>query len=789
MVNGPARILILEDDETLREAIERVLKRQGYRVVAAGRGEEAIERARGERFDLIIADIRMEGVNGLDTIEQTQQLQPDIGSIVVSGFASEEETLRAVDLKVEGYLKKPFSIEKLVKLVESFLARKYAQNQKRTELERIREALLWSVGEQGLLAEKLYPGRVRRAAGLASAMSRHLGFGGDLPRQIYLGVILREVARQEEREPAGALLEGLASLPLLISTATEEEPIECVQLALEVCGGETLPSPESLPETVSPSLKEAYSKAREEGSETEESFLQRKESLSGLLSLARTLEGGSSWDEALAIYHEINSLAPVSAESLRARFGQARIHLARGATGKLESSVKDILQTARQMGPSTHALAEVEAGLLLRRAAHPSASKLMTRACKSAGQVGLGWQETVMKLGLSVLSGEIESEEAESLLISIAHPANRLELTESLIDLSADLIWLGRHAQASKGNDFLRALLTEHPVEFLSPLRTGRCSPEDRAYLIDLVAAMDSIPAPVLEELAQDPDPQLRSRVAKLSPGDRSDKPAVNIRAYTLGPVEILLNEDRLDHRELKTQKTRFLLAWLLYSYPHALSVDLVLEEFWPGPEDNARNNMNTSVSWIRRFLRTEAQELDPVLRVGETLGINPGYSIWHDARVLKASYEAAQKAERAGRVEDALPHYSRVVRLYKGPFWENCFMDWAQEIRNNLELVATRSLGVLVERLQEQRRYSQVLEYAFQWLTLSAHSEEAHEAVLRSLVAMNEHDKAVQHFEQFRERLRADDPHAEPSMSLVKIYHAARYGLDLNPDPLNSLA
>ena len=115
--------------------------------------------------------------------------------------------------------------------------------------------------------------------------------------------------------------------------------------------------------------------------------------------------------------------------------------------------------------------------------------------------------------------------------------------------------------------------------------------------------------------------------------------------------------------------------------------------------------------------------------------------------------------------------------------------MDWAQEIRNNLELVATRSLGVLVERLQEQRRYSQVLEYAFQWLTLSAHSEEAHEAVLRSLVAMNEHDKAVQHFEQFRERLRADDPHAEPSMSLVKIYHAARYGLDLNPDPLNSLA
>ena len=84
-MTGPARILILEDDETLRAVIERVLKRQGYQVVAAARGEEAIERARGERFDLIVADIRMDGLNGLDAIEQTQQLQPDIGSIAGGG--------------------------------------------------------------------------------------------------------------------------------------------------------------------------------------------------------------------------------------------------------------------------------------------------------------------------------------------------------------------------------------------------------------------------------------------------------------------------------------------------------------------------------------------------------------------------------------------------------------------------------------------------------------------------------------------------------------------------------
>ena len=96
----------------------------------------------------LVADIRMEGINGLDTIEQARQIQPDIGSIVVSGFASEEETLRAVKLNVAGYLKKPFRVPELLELINTFLAQRSEKLRQAKELRGLREALLWSLSQQ-----------------------------------------------------------------------------------------------------------------------------------------------------------------------------------------------------------------------------------------------------------------------------------------------------------------------------------------------------------------------------------------------------------------------------------------------------------------------------------------------------------------------------------------------------------------------------------------------------------------------------------------------------------------
>ena len=123
-MNDPVKVLVIEDDEILREVLVDVLSARGLEVTASPRGDMAVEMARHERFDLIVADIRMEGVNGLDAIEQAREIQPDVGSIVVSGYASEEETLRAVRLNVAGYLKKPFEVPDLLELINNYLTQR-----------------------------------------------------------------------------------------------------------------------------------------------------------------------------------------------------------------------------------------------------------------------------------------------------------------------------------------------------------------------------------------------------------------------------------------------------------------------------------------------------------------------------------------------------------------------------------------------------------------------------------------------------------------------------------------
>ena len=80
------RILVLEDDDEMRELLADVLTGRGYEVVAAGGGEEALGLARQERFDLIVADIRMEGMTGLDAIERAQEHQPNMGSLVTVSY-------------------------------------------------------------------------------------------------------------------------------------------------------------------------------------------------------------------------------------------------------------------------------------------------------------------------------------------------------------------------------------------------------------------------------------------------------------------------------------------------------------------------------------------------------------------------------------------------------------------------------------------------------------------------------------------------------------------------------
>jgi len=118
------RILILEDDPTLRASMATVLEEEGYQVVAVGRGEDAVETAKNEDFDLIVSDIRMAGMDGLDALAQVKGTRPEICCMVVTGYSTEADSVRAIHLGVQEYLKKPFRLEQFLEGVRRLTSRR-----------------------------------------------------------------------------------------------------------------------------------------------------------------------------------------------------------------------------------------------------------------------------------------------------------------------------------------------------------------------------------------------------------------------------------------------------------------------------------------------------------------------------------------------------------------------------------------------------------------------------------------------------------------------------------------
>ena len=120
-------ILLAEDDRLLRKAAEATLKRQGYRVVLAVDGEEALQVARAERPDLILLDLIMPKRQGFEVLRELKG-SPDtagIPVIILSNLGQERDIQQAMDLgAVAYYVKANLSLDGLVKHVEAALERR-----------------------------------------------------------------------------------------------------------------------------------------------------------------------------------------------------------------------------------------------------------------------------------------------------------------------------------------------------------------------------------------------------------------------------------------------------------------------------------------------------------------------------------------------------------------------------------------------------------------------------------------------------------------------------------------
>lgn len=118
------RILIVEDEPDIRDMCARALTMDGYHVTGAANGTEAIQLAKEREFDLLLTDIRMPGMSGLQTYRAIQQIQPDIVGVVITAYGSVETAIEALKLGMEDFILKPFSLEELRAAISRALEKK-----------------------------------------------------------------------------------------------------------------------------------------------------------------------------------------------------------------------------------------------------------------------------------------------------------------------------------------------------------------------------------------------------------------------------------------------------------------------------------------------------------------------------------------------------------------------------------------------------------------------------------------------------------------------------------------
>ena len=100
----PATILVADDERSMREMLTIILQRDGYRVLLADRGRAALDLLSQEPVDLLISDIRMPDMSGVDVLRKAKEVDPDLIGIMITAFASTESAVEALRLGAHDYL-------------------------------------------------------------------------------------------------------------------------------------------------------------------------------------------------------------------------------------------------------------------------------------------------------------------------------------------------------------------------------------------------------------------------------------------------------------------------------------------------------------------------------------------------------------------------------------------------------------------------------------------------------------------------------------------------------------
>ncbi len=130
-----ARVLLVDDEEDFINTLASRLEVRGLKVTSATRGVEAVELVANQRFDIVVLDLAMPGIDGLETLKRIKEQDPDAEIIMLSGHGNLHSGVEAIKLGAEDFLEKPVDIRELLGKIEEAKERRILVLQKRAKEE------------------------------------------------------------------------------------------------------------------------------------------------------------------------------------------------------------------------------------------------------------------------------------------------------------------------------------------------------------------------------------------------------------------------------------------------------------------------------------------------------------------------------------------------------------------------------------------------------------------------------------------------------------------------------
>jgi DNA-binding NtrC family response regulator len=131
------RIIIIDDDENIRKVLQAILEDEGYYVDTADTGKTGIDKAGKNFYNLALVDVRLPDMEGIDLLSQLPETKPRMRKIIVTGFPTMQNAMAAVNNGADGYVMKPFDVEKILSTIKELLQKQ--EDEKKFDEEKIAE--------------------------------------------------------------------------------------------------------------------------------------------------------------------------------------------------------------------------------------------------------------------------------------------------------------------------------------------------------------------------------------------------------------------------------------------------------------------------------------------------------------------------------------------------------------------------------------------------------------------------------------------------------------------------